>query len=109
MTELKEAQQRERTSLKFLAESSAILASSLDYEQTLNTVARLAVPFLADWCTVSMYEDGNLIAIAAAHVDPDKERMLGQVPAEFSERLHAAGGTGAVLSTGKPLLYEVTP
>ncbi len=107
MTELKEAQQRERTRLKFLAESSAILASSLNYEQTLNTVARLAVPFLADWCTVSMYEDGNLIAIAAAHVDPDKERMLGQVPAEYSERLHAAGGTGAVLSTGKPMLYEV--
>ncbi len=109
MTELKEAQQRERTRLKFLAESSAILASSLNYEQTLNTVARLAVPFLADWCTVSMYEDGNLIAIAAAHVDPDKERMLGQVPAEYSERLHAAGGTGAVLSTGKPMLYESLP
>jgi len=109
MTELKEAQQRERTSLKFLAESSAILASSLDYERTLNTVARLAVPFLADWCTVSMYADGNLMAIAAAHVDPDKERMLGQVPPEYSERLHAAGGTGAVLSSGKPLLYEELP
>ena len=109
MTELKEAQQRERTSLRFLAESSAILASSLDYERTLSTVARLAVPFLSDWCTVSMYEGGKLIAIAVAHVDPEKQRMIGQVPTEYSERLHEAGGTGAVLATGKPLLYESLP
>jgi PAS domain S-box-containing protein len=105
MSELQEAQHRERTSLKFLAEASAVLASSLDYEKTLNTVARLAVPFLADWCTVSTYEDGKLTAIAVAHVDPERERMLGQVPKDFSERLHEAGGTGVVLATGKPMLY----
>src|SRR5271170_3415148 len=83
MSELQEAQQRERTSLKSLAEASAILSSSLDYQKTLNTVARLAVPFLADWCTVSMYENSKLTAIAIAHVDPERERMLGQVPQEF--------------------------
>jgi len=109
MSELQEAQQRERTSLKFLAEASAVLASSLDYQKTLNTVARLAVPFLADWCTVSMYENSKLTAIAIAHVDPERERMLGQVPQEFGERLHEAGGTGAVLSTGKSLLYKSLP
>jgi len=109
MSELKEAQQRERTSLKFLAKGSAILSSSLDYQKTLNTVARLAVPFLADWCTVSMYQDSNLIAIAIAHVDPERERMLGQVPREYAERLHDAGGTGAVLATGKSLLRESLP
>jgi len=107
MSELKEAQQRERTSLKFLAEASAILSSSLDYQKTLNTVARLAVPYLADWCTVSMYQESNLMAIAVAHVDPERERMLAQVPLHYSERLYEAGGTGSVLSTGKSLLYEV--
>jgi PAS domain S-box-containing protein len=106
MTELEEAQQRERARLKFLAESSAVLSSSLDYEKTLNTVARLAVPYLADWCTVSMYEDGQLTSIAAAHVDPEKLQMLGQAPQEYKERLHESGGTGAVLATGKPVLYE---
>ncbi|HEX3470902.1 MAG TPA: ATP-binding protein [Silvibacterium sp.] len=109
MSELQEAQQRERTSLKFLAEGSAILASSLDYQKTLNTVARLAVPFLADWCTVSMYEDGKLTAIALAHVDPERERMFSNLPPEYNERLHDADGTGVVLSTGKPLLYPSVP
>jgi PAS domain S-box-containing protein len=109
MSELKEVQQRERTSLKFLAEASAILSSSLDYQKTLNNVACLAVPHLADWCTVSMYEDGKLIAIAVAHVDPERQRMLRQVPQDYNERLHDADGTGAVLATGKPLLYRSLP
>ena len=105
MSELQEAQQRERTSLKFLAEASAILASSLDYEKTLNTVARLAVPFLADWCTVSMYEDSDLTGIAFAHADPERERTIRGAPNDFKERLHDAGGTGAVLSSGKSMRY----
>ncbi|HEX8917719.1 MAG TPA: PAS domain S-box protein, partial [Chloroflexota bacterium] len=36
--------------LAFLAEASSVLASSLDYEQTLRSVAELAVPHIADWC-----------------------------------------------------------
>ena len=106
MTELKESQHRERARLKFLAESSDALSSSLDYQKTLNTIAHLAVPYLADWCTVSMYEEGDLSAIAVAHVDPEREREIRQAPDEYKERLHAAGGTGAVLASGKALLYE---
>jgi PAS domain S-box-containing protein len=109
MTELKEAQKRERTRLNFLAESSAALSSSLDYEKTLNTIARLAVPYLADWCTVSMYEDSDLAGIAFAHVDPETERTIRQAPQEYKERLHETGGTGAVLASGRSLLYESIP
>ena len=43
--------------LRFLAESSATLASSLDYRTTLVNVARLAVPTLADWCAVDVMEE----------------------------------------------------
>src|SRR5207245_9828675 len=46
-----EAQRAERRAA-FLAESSRILASSLDSTETLRTVARLAVPPFADWCPV---------------------------------------------------------
>src|SRR5262249_55753749 len=35
-----------------LAEASALLAASLDYELALSGVARLAVPILGDWCNV---------------------------------------------------------
>ena len=39
----------------FLAEAGWVLGSSLDYEQTLTDVARLAVPRIADWCAVDIF------------------------------------------------------
>jgi hypothetical protein len=69
----------------FLAEASAILSSSLDYETTLTTIARLAVPTLGDWCTVDIVrDDGQIHALAIAHRDPEKmaeaEEMLASRP-----------------------------
>ena len=55
VTEAKEAEQRQR----FLAQAGQLLASSLDYEQTLKRVAALAVPWLADWCAVDLPATGR--------------------------------------------------
>ena len=52
----------------FLAQVSGVLASSLDYEQTLRNVAELAVPDIADWCAVDLVdEDGDRHPVAVAH------------------------------------------
>jgi PAS domain S-box-containing protein len=104
MSELQLAQQRERTRLKFLAEASAILASSLHYEETLQTIARLAVPYLADCCTVSMHEGGRLTALAIAHVDPEKERKIRDLSSSFYQKIRDGSGSGNVLATGKSIL-----
>jgi PAS domain S-box-containing protein len=45
---------RSEEAQRFLAEASALLASSLDYETTLQRVAQLAVPHIADWCAVEI-------------------------------------------------------
>ena len=50
VTDVKRAELGQR----FLAEAGAVLASGLDYEQTLGKVADLAVPRLADWCSVTL-------------------------------------------------------
>jgi len=60
----------------FLAEASRTLGSSLDYEETLARVARLAVPDIADSCTVHLTDDGVLRLVATAHVDPELDAML---------------------------------
>ena len=61
-------QRRSEESLRFLAEATSILASSLDYEDTLPTIAKLAVPFLADACIIDVVEvDGNVRRVAAVH------------------------------------------
>ena len=56
----------------FLAEAGWVLGSSLDYEQTLADVARLAVPRVADWCAVDIFVDGKLERLALEHADPSK-------------------------------------
>ena len=44
-----------------MAEVSVVLSASLEYEQTLATVARLVVQNIADWCAVDvMDEQGQL-------------------------------------------------
>ena len=90
------AERRER----FLGEASRVLAESLDYEQTLRTVARLAVPEIADWCIIDLLgSDGTLVRVAAEHRDPDREelaRALHQNP----PRHDAVSGAPNVIRTG---------
>ncbi|MBA2506025.1 MAG: hypothetical protein H0V29_08785 [Thermoleophilaceae bacterium] len=43
-----------RRRLELLAQASAVLAESLDYEATLRNVVRLAVPDVADWVSVDL-------------------------------------------------------
>jgi len=64
----------------FLAEASRLLGSSFDYQTTLTTLTRLAVPTIGDYCTVDMVgADGNLERIAVSHVDPVKEPLLWEL------------------------------
>jgi serine phosphatase RsbU (regulator of sigma subunit)/anti-sigma regulatory factor (Ser/Thr protein kinase) len=62
----------------FLAEASRVLSSSLDYEETLARVARLAVPGIADACTVYLVDEAGLRLMVTAHVDPASEAILRQ-------------------------------
>ncbi len=62
---------------EFLSEASRILGTSFDYHTTLATLARLAVPRLADYCAVDVLEDeADLVRLGVAHVDPVKEGLL---------------------------------
>jgi signal transduction histidine kinase len=73
--EVKRAEQQQR----FLAEASAVLASSLEYRETLDAVARLAVPLLADLCMFDeLYEDGTIERLVVVATDEDKRRLASQ-------------------------------
>ena len=74
LTEVKRAELAQR----LLAEAGQELSSSLDYEQTLQRVAQLTVPRLADWCGVVMRGEGDgLRTVAMAPADPDREFETG--------------------------------
>jgi signal transduction histidine kinase len=98
----------------FLAEVSALLDASLDYETTFQKLARLVVPALADYCLIDEAEpNGGLRRIARAHADPEKEKILythTQHPPETGEEDLARHPVLRVIRTGMPLLVsDFTP
>lgn len=94
----------------FLAEASRILASSLEYETTLATVARLAVPQIADWCLVDLVdEQGTPQAVAIEHADPAKVELARELQRRFPPNPHSARGVYNVLRTGNAELEPEIP
>jgi PAS domain S-box-containing protein len=92
--------------LWFLAETSAVLGTSLDLETTMSSITRLIVMNLADFCIVDLVNDvGGPQGFAAAHRDPDAERALNQVRKSWPLDPETGYGPSYVLQTGKSLLY----
>ena len=90
----------------FLAEASSALASSLDYESTLRTVAALAVPHIADWCAVDIVDDhGHVRRLAVAHVDPARVEVARTLQDRYPEAPDAPGGVQHVIRTATAALY----
>jgi PAS domain S-box-containing protein len=92
---------------EFLARMGPVLSSSLDYEEMLRIVVRLAVPELADWCVVDVLtEDGRLQCVQIGAADAHKEEllrtMLALYPHDASPDHHPVGG---VLRSGKAALH----
>jgi signal transduction histidine kinase len=91
----------------YLGEATAILASSLEYEATLASAARLVVPRLADWCSVDLVTDGGGIErVAVAHADPEKVRWAEEIHRRYPPRPDAPTGVPSVIRTGQP---EIAP
>ena len=95
--------------LQFLVDASAELASSLDYESTLGNVARLAVPWFADWCSIALEQDGELRTIEVAHLDPTKLAIAEEYQRRFPSDPDSDAGGYQVLRTGRSeLAPEIT-
>jgi len=53
-----EAEQEQRLAAeRFVANAARLSSSSLDYEETIERVAQLAIPAFADWCIVDLFTD----------------------------------------------------
>jgi PAS domain S-box-containing protein len=88
--------------LLFKSEASKILSSSLDYEITLASVANIAVPRMADWCTVDILDnDGKLKQIAVAHKDKEKIEMAYKLRKKYPPEQDINNGLIQVIKSGK--------
>ncbi|MEA2154584.1 MAG: hypothetical protein QOE11_724 [Solirubrobacteraceae bacterium] len=99
ITEVKRTEMTQR----LLARAGEMLTSSLDYEYTLQQVAQMAVPQLADWCGVSLPDgQGFLRSVAVAHVDPAKVAFARLIGERYPAPANADSGGGQVMRDGVP-------
>lgn len=105
----REARRREGT-MRFFAEASTLLSSSLDYVSICERLAHLVVPSFADWCGVELAEEGELRSIAIAHVDGAKVAVAQEMRRRYPPDPASARGSHGVLRTGRPeLVADISP
>ncbi len=92
-----------------LSRASALLASSLDYETTLESLAKSSTAEFADWCSVDLVnEDGSIRHLTVSHANPvlrDLALQFQQVA--FSEPEHAPGAPQALRLRKSVLLTDI--
>jgi PAS domain S-box-containing protein len=98
---------RREDALTFLAEAGHALAGSLDPVRTMDEIAWLAVPRLADWCAVQLAADfrGSYENISVAHVDADKVSWARALQERYPPDADAPTGAPEVIRTGRSELY----
>ncbi|MEO5818115.1 MAG: ATP-binding protein [Gemmatimonadaceae bacterium] len=106
-TDITERRRRERDT-SILAEAGRALAESLDFRTTLNTVAQLVTPALADWCSVVVVNSkGALETLAVTHADPEKVRRASEFADRYPPSPDSPSGSPNVIRTGKSELHQV--
>ncbi len=90
-----------------LAESGRVLASSLDYEQTLQNVARVAVPAVADICAVDLFDEELTREHAfTVHRDSMRQRLVQRIRRLEPDQPDPSTPLHRVLRTGEPELFS---
>lgn len=91
---------------KLLSEASRVLASTLDYEKTLEVVASLAVGDLSDWCAVDLVNSaGRIRQVVVAHFDEAKIKWAKELNKRYPLDYDGPTGVGHVIRTGQPEIY----
>ena len=91
--------------LAWLLRAGDLLAAALDYEATLDALARLAVPYLADWCAVDLLAaDGTVELLTVAPREAEHAAWAREWWEQHRPHRDDADGVGAVIRTGRPLL-----
>lgn len=104
ITERKQAEE----SIRFLAEASASLSASLNYEKTLETLANLTVPFLADLCVVDIVENDTVRRMGIAYAGTANTEQVRSFLRE-PPQLNGQNPAMKVVRSGTPILIpEVT-
>ncbi len=106
ITEKKRAEERQR----FLDRASRVLAASLDYGETVQSLVDLTVPDIADLCVIQMLDGGGIRRYAMAHRDPELEAVARELARRNAPGTGYEAMVARVLASGVPeFVPEITP
>ena len=92
---------------RFLAGASEILSSSLEYEHTLRALAKLAVPFMGEYCTVDVLREDGSFGRVEFVVDDPALQDIAEGMKRYPPRLERHDSPSArVLRSGEPHLQR---
>src|SRR3954451_24876669 len=84
--------------LRFLAEASSVLGGSLNYEETVQRVASLLEPRIADWAGIDVLEeDGSTRQLTSRMDDPELQAFLLDLRERYRRGADQSQGTRAAL------------
>ena len=87
--------------LYFLAQASAILGASLDVKTTFENLAKLIVPYFADWCAINVIDaQGNCSPIAIAHTEMSQEPLVWELQQRYPPQSDGSYSYLQLLRTG---------
>jgi PAS domain S-box-containing protein len=100
---------RQRQQRAFLADASTVLASTLDYRETLDNLAALIVPRIADWCVVTVADSAGVVLEPekVAHVNLRDGELFEELLRRYPVRTDGPGPVADVLRTNRPVLLRV--
>ena len=107
ITRRKQIEERQR----LLNEASEKLVTSLDHQITLQEIAQLLVPSMADYCRIAVLDNqGQIKEIAVNHFDPEKIALVRELYEQYKGRTSSTSGLHSLLEKGQPeLISVVTP
>lgn len=98
---------------RFLSEATRLLNDTLDYQDTLARLVRLAVPSQADYSLLDVLTpEGEVVRVGLAHRDPEKEAVLTRVLVRTPPGQGIRGDRGllTLVRAGRSVLWsDVTP
>lgn len=101
------ADRQRETHDRYIAQATTALATSLDYQSMLATLASLLVPGLADWCSIHLLVDGQLRDVAVAHSDPSRVALAHDYNRKYPpDPAQQDRGLWKVVRTGEPEIFE---
>lgn len=100
-TDIEDRKKMEETQ-RFLAEAGEALVSSLDYNFILQSISKISVPYLADWCSFDFVNEKNEFEnLLTYHRDSNQIERVKQIHGLYLTHPHRNRGTENALETGK--------